>query len=69
MTTAKPRPTYRIDLTPTPAAGDPTRALRRALKALIRQYGLRCVRVEQLPAPPLPRSDGESPITHTENPR
>lgn len=46
MTT--PRPTYRIDLTPTPAAGDPTQALRRALKALLRQYGLRCVRIEQV---------------------
>jgi len=44
MTTpAKDRPTFVIELRPEPGIDDPIRALRAALKNLLRRHGLRCV--------------------------
>jgi hypothetical protein len=43
------RPVYRLDLRPEPGV-DGILALRRALKALLRSYGLRCLSIEEVPA-------------------
>jgi hypothetical protein len=43
---AKSRPIFTLKLRPEPGI-DPIRALRHALKRLLRSYGLRCVSVEQ----------------------
>lgn len=41
---------YRLILQSTPSAGrEPVRGLRALLKAALRQYGLRCVEVEEIP--------------------
>lgn len=49
--TDKPRPRYLLTLQPTPDKTDPDgiRRLRRALKSLLRCFGLRCVRIEPDP--------------------
>jgi len=39
-------PCWRLTLRATPAPVDPTRRLRAALKRLLRDHGLRCVKVE-----------------------
>lgn len=41
---------YRLTLRALPGWGPPDQQLRRALKSLLRAHGLRCVRVEDLPA-------------------
>ncbi len=47
------RERYRIELEPTPGETPTIHRIRRLLKACLRAYGLRCVRVEQLkPEPP-----------------
>jgi hypothetical protein len=51
------RPTYRLELKDagSPAEGWPVPVevrLRRALKALLRSFGLRCLNVEEVPADP-----------------
>jgi hypothetical protein len=43
MTTEKARPVFVLKLRPEPRVTDPVRALRAALKALLRRYGLRCL--------------------------
>jgi hypothetical protein len=50
------RPTFTIVLRAEPHVTDPVRALRAALKRLLRSYGLRAVSVEQKPA-----NDGGQP--------
>lgn len=47
------KPEFYLTLTPTPDPSDPTglRRLRRALKALLRLYGLRCVEVSERAEP------------------
>jgi hypothetical protein len=55
MTEARPskaseRPVYRLLLRPEPGC-DGDRALRQALKALLRRFKLRCVAVEQVREP------------------
>jgi hypothetical protein len=44
------RPRYTIILEPEKHVADPVRALRAALKRLLRSYGLRAVSVEEKPA-------------------
>lgn len=44
-------PKFQLVLTPTPGGVEPILRLRRALKALLRSYGLRCVSVQTLPDP------------------
>lgn len=44
---AKERPTYVLRLRPERDVPNPTRALRRALKVLLRRFGLRAVSCEQ----------------------
>jgi hypothetical protein len=41
------RPRYTIILEPEKHVMDPTRALRAALKRLLRTYGLKCISVEE----------------------
>lgn len=43
------RPTILVRLRPEPHVADVDMALRRALKALLRSYGLRCVAIETIP--------------------
>jgi hypothetical protein len=43
----EPRPIFVIELQPEKHVVDPTRALRGALKRLLRSYGLRAVSVEE----------------------
>lgn len=47
--TAKPadRPTFSLTLRPEPHVIDPDRALRRALKVLLRSFGLRATSIEE----------------------
>ena len=46
------QPNYRLTLRVVPGhAGPPIVRLRRLLKAALRAYGLRCVQLEELPAP------------------
>ena len=45
---ANERPTYRVVLRPEASVSDPVRALRRALKILLRKCGLRCISVEEV---------------------
>jgi hypothetical protein len=45
---ASDRPTFRLLLRPEPGV-DPTRALRRLLKALLRTFGFKCLSVEEVP--------------------
>ena len=42
-----PRPTYTVRLRPLPDVVDPTRALRTALKALLRYHRLRTIEVRE----------------------
>jgi hypothetical protein len=44
----KPRPVFILRLKPEVCVADPTRALRRALKVLLRRFGLRCISVEEV---------------------
>jgi hypothetical protein len=44
------RPRYTIVLEPEKHVADPIRALRAALKRLLRSYGLRAISVEEKPA-------------------
>ncbi len=44
-----PRPRYIVVLEPGKHVVDPVRALRRALKALLRSYGLKAISVEETP--------------------
>jgi hypothetical protein len=46
MTTTK-RPVFVLRLRPEPRVTDPVRALRSALKRLLRSYGLRCVDIRE----------------------
>jgi hypothetical protein len=46
---SEPRPRYVIILEPQKFVADPARALRSALKRLLRSYGLRAVSVEEKP--------------------
>jgi hypothetical protein len=43
MTTTKARPVYVLKLRPEPHVADPVKALRAALKALLRRHGLKCL--------------------------
>jgi len=43
MTTTPDRPTFVIELRPEPGVIEPVRALRVALKELLRRHGLRCI--------------------------
>jgi hypothetical protein len=54
-----PRPIFRLRLRPEPHI-EPIRALRAALKRLLRDFGLRCVSVEQ-ESPQKPASAGPVP--------
>jgi hypothetical protein len=53
MTAPKPeqQPVFVLRLTPEKTCPDPARALRRALKVLLRRFGLRCVAAEEVRAP------------------
>ena len=42
------RPVFRLTLRPEPHVTDPVRALRLALKVLLRRFGLRCISVEEV---------------------
>jgi hypothetical protein len=44
------RPRYTIILEPEKHVADPTRALRAALKRLLRSYGLKAISVQEAPA-------------------
>ena len=46
MTTGQPRPTYTVRLRPLPGV-DAVRALRAALKVLLRRFGLKALEVRQ----------------------
>ena len=50
----KPRPLYRVTLSPLPDCAPPHVALKRLLKCALRVFGLRAVKVEQLDAPATP---------------
>jgi hypothetical protein len=43
MTTTKTRPIFVLKLRPEPQVVDPVKALRAALKALLRRHGLKCI--------------------------
>jgi hypothetical protein len=45
MTTAKARPIFVLKLRPEPQVVDPIKALRFALKTLLRRHGLKCLTV------------------------
>ena len=45
VVSAQERPTFLLTLRPEPHVTDTPRALKRALKALLRQHGLRCVSI------------------------
>jgi hypothetical protein len=49
MTQARSRPEFKITLRPEPDKSDPAgiRRLRRALKCLLRSFGLRCVDIQE----------------------
>jgi hypothetical protein len=47
MTAAHDRPTFIVRLRPEPDVDNATRALRAALKALLRRYGLRAISIEE----------------------
>jgi hypothetical protein len=47
MTAAKHRVTFTLELRPEAQVIDPLRALRKALKILLRAYGLRCIAIEE----------------------
>jgi hypothetical protein len=44
---ASERPTYRLVLRPEPGVAAPDRALRHALKVLLRRFRLRCISAEE----------------------
>lgn len=46
---AADRPLFRLTLRPEPDVADPLRALRAALKRLLRDHGLRCLAIEEQP--------------------
>jgi hypothetical protein len=48
MSDASGRPRYVLTLEPEKHVVDPVKALRRALKTLLRSYGLKAISVEQL---------------------
>jgi hypothetical protein len=56
MNRKKPATRFVVTLVPLPEVSDPVRAMRWALKALLRRFGLRCteVREEQI-------QDGDAP--------
>jgi hypothetical protein len=62
------RPTFTIQLRAEPGVADPMLALRRALKALLRAYGLRCTALRR--EPPLLEQPGQggvaAELVHTE---
>jgi hypothetical protein len=60
MTDTNPRPVYVVTLRPE-AGVDAVRALRLALKWLLRTHGLRCVGLSAAPPRPAPR-----PTPHTQ---
>jgi hypothetical protein len=45
MTTVKTRPIFVLKLRPEPQVTDPIKALRFALKTLLRRHGLRCLTI------------------------
>jgi hypothetical protein len=45
-----PRPVFVLKLRPEPGR-DPIRELRHVLKGLLRRHGMRCVSIEEMPAP------------------
>jgi hypothetical protein len=45
MTTEKARPVFVLKLRPEPRVVDPVKALRAALKVLLRKYKLRCLTI------------------------
>lgn len=47
MTAARERPTFTLKLRPEPDVDDATRALRLALKVLLRRFGLRAISIEE----------------------
>jgi hypothetical protein len=47
------RPVYCVELRPEPGVDDAVRALRAALKLLLRRFGLKAIRIEE--RPPLDR--------------
>jgi hypothetical protein len=48
MSATQHRPQYLIQLRPEPGVNNPLRALRQALKVLLRRFGLRCVSAEEI---------------------
>jgi hypothetical protein len=58
-----PRPVFVLELRAEPRVTDTIRAMRRALKALLRQHGFRCIAIRERPAEatsPAPRGfDGD----------
>jgi hypothetical protein len=48
MSATQNRPQYRLLLRPEPHVHDPLRALRAALKVLLRRFGLRCMSAEEI---------------------
>jgi hypothetical protein len=49
VTRAANQPTFRVELRPEPGVVDPTHALRRGLRILLRAFGLRAVSAVELP--------------------
>ena len=47
MAARQPRPVFTITLRPQPGVDDPVRALRAALKTLLRRFGLKAVAVRE----------------------
>jgi hypothetical protein len=45
---AKSRPTFVVVLRPEPHVADATHAVRRALKLLLRRFGLKCISIEEM---------------------
>lgn len=60
---------YRIILQTTPQCRDGTRALRAFLKAALRQWGLRCMEVTEIPPQELERNRGDSGGFGADNPK
>jgi hypothetical protein len=48
MSASQKRPQYLLRLRPEPHVDNPIRALRLALKLLLRKFGLRCVSAEEV---------------------
>jgi hypothetical protein len=63
------RPTFRLTLRLEPQVADVDRALRHALKALLRRFGLRCIAIEPRPPPPGAGAATTSSCTETKEPR